>query len=82
MDGSLNPQHESIENIAQPTHNERARQRFVSSLRKRVMVDMAQSLRRAYEHEVLPAFKQAAKRPPRDGREIRRAMLELSLIHI
>ncbi|MBK6598154.1 MAG: class I SAM-dependent methyltransferase [Proteobacteria bacterium] len=76
MDGSLNPQHESIENIAQPTHNERARQRFVSSLRKRVMVDMAQSLRRAYEHEVLPAFKQAAKRPPRDGREIRRAMLE------
>ena len=31
----------SIESLTPPTHDEAARQRFVSTLRKRIMVDMA-----------------------------------------
>lgn len=65
-----------IADVAQPTHDEKARQRFVSTLRKRLMVDMAGSLRRRYDTTVEPAFRRAHRRPPRDGREVRRAMLQ------
>ncbi|MCB1623385.1 MAG: class I SAM-dependent methyltransferase [Pseudomonadales bacterium] len=75
MDGDLARQLPSIDQVARATHNERARQRFVSSLRKRVMVDMPQHLRAAYENVVLRDFKRQKKRAPRDGREIRQAML-------
>jgi hypothetical protein len=64
-----------ISEVAQATHDEKARQRFVSTLRKRLMVDMAGSLRRRYETVVEPAFRKQHRRAPRDGREVRRAML-------
>lgn len=64
-----------ISEVAQPTHDEKARQRFVSTLRKRLMVDMAGSMRRKYETSVEPAFRRQHRRAPRDGREVRRAML-------
>lgn len=63
-----------IEDLAPPTHDERSRQAFVSVLRKRIMADMARDLRRVYERDVAPAFEARHGRPPRDGREVRRAM--------
>jgi SAM-dependent methyltransferase len=64
-----------ISQVAQASHDEKARQRYVSTLRKRLMVDMAGSMRQRYETRVEPAFRRVHRRPPRDGREVRRAML-------
>jgi len=64
-----------IDQVATPTHDEAARQRFVSTLRKRIMVDMAGRLRGAYVGGVEPRFRAQHGRAPRDGREVRRAML-------
>jgi SAM-dependent methyltransferase len=66
----------SFDAITQPTHDERFRQAFVSQLRKYVMVDLAASLRSAYEVRVEPALREALGRAPRDGREVRKAMLD------
>jgi SAM-dependent methyltransferase len=65
-----------IDQIATPTHDEAARQRFVSTLRKRVMVDMAGRMKGAYTGAVEPRFRARHGRAPRDGREVRRAMLD------
>jgi ubiquinone/menaquinone biosynthesis C-methylase UbiE len=64
-----------IDELAVATHDEKARQRFVSTLRKRLMVDMAASMKRRYETRVEPEFRRRHGRRPRDGREVRRAML-------
>jgi SAM-dependent methyltransferase len=64
-----------FDDLAPPSHDEQSRQAFVSLLRKRIMVDMAGDMRRVYEREVAPAFEEKHGRAPRDGREIRRAML-------
>jgi SAM-dependent methyltransferase len=61
--------------LTQPTLNERARQQFVSQLRRHIMVDMAGSLRGVYEREVEPAVVARQKRAPRNALEVRRAML-------
>ncbi len=74
MDGDVGQRTIPIDRVARPTHDERARQRFVSSLRKRLMVDMAQTMRSQYEADVAPAFAARHGRLPRDGREVRRAM--------
>jgi SAM-dependent methyltransferase len=63
-----------IDAIALPTHDEAVRQRFVSTLRKRIMVDMAGRLRRTWEGEVEPQLRRRQGRAARDGREVRRAM--------
>ena len=64
-----------FEQMAPPSHDEAARQAFVSVLRKRVMADMAGELRNAYREEVEPAFRERHGRAPKDGREVRKAML-------
>jgi SAM-dependent methyltransferase len=64
-----------FEELAPPTHDESARQAFVSLLRKHVMADMAGDMRRSYEEEVRPEFQRHHGRAPRDGREVRQAML-------
>jgi SAM-dependent methyltransferase len=61
--------------LTQPTLDERARQQFVSSLRRHIMVDMAASLRGVYEHEVEPSLVARNERPPRTAVDVRRAML-------
>lgn len=61
--------------LAIPTHDERARQEFVSALRKHIIVDMAAGMRKEYTERVLPRFEVAHRRPPRDGLEVRKAML-------
>jgi ubiquinone/menaquinone biosynthesis C-methylase UbiE len=61
-----------IDQIALPSHDEAARQRFVSTLRKRVMVDMAGRLREDFNQGVAPGLSKRKQ----DGRSIRRAMLD------
>jgi ubiquinone/menaquinone biosynthesis C-methylase UbiE len=61
--------------LTAPTLDERAHQQFVSQLRKYIMVDMASSMRSVYTNEVEPRLKKSAGRAPRDGLEVRRAML-------
>jgi SAM-dependent methyltransferase len=64
-----------IDSIPQATHDEAARQGYVSMLRKHIMSDMAKDMRASYDATVQPSFKKAHGRTPKDGREVRRAML-------
>jgi SAM-dependent methyltransferase len=64
-----------FDDLAPPTHDELARQEFVSMLRKRIMVDMAGRMREVYRDEVEPEFAATHGRAPVDGREVRKAML-------
>jgi SAM-dependent methyltransferase len=61
--------------LTQPTLDERARQQFVSQLRRHIMVDMAGSMRGVYAREVEPSVIARHRRPPRNALEVRRAML-------
>jgi len=61
--------------LAEPTLDELARQQFVSSLRAHVMVRMAARMRAVYADAVEPQFTAANGRAPRDGLEVRKAML-------
>jgi SAM-dependent methyltransferase len=65
----------AFDSLTRPTLNERARQQFVSQLRRHIMVDMAGSLRRVYEREVEPGVVARHRRAPRNALEVRRAML-------
>lgn len=70
------PRSPRIDALARPTHDELARQRFVSTLRKRVMVDLAQQMRRHYHDSVEPQFQQQHGRAPQHATDIRRVMRE------
>jgi SAM-dependent methyltransferase len=61
--------------LTAPSLDERARQQFVSQLRKHIMVDMAASMRGVYADEVEPAFVKRKGRKARNAVEVRRAML-------
>ena len=58
------------------TRDERARQNFVSGLRAYVLNDMANGMRRIYEHETRPTFEREHGRPPSDGPEVHAALLD------
>lgn len=62
-----------IELLFEPTHDERARQSFVSSLRKLAIVDMRQALAEDYSGRVEPALA-ARGAAPADWRGIERVM--------
>jgi SAM-dependent methyltransferase len=61
--------------LTAPSLDERARQQFVSQLRKHVMVDMSATMRGVYGTSVEPREKQRRGRAPRTALEVRRAML-------
>ena len=63
----------NIEQCYQPTHDERARQQFVSMLRKHAIIDMRQEMRRDFDERVEPALK-ANNRTPQNWREVNAAM--------
>lgn len=63
----------NIEAQFHPTHDEHARQRFVSMLRKHAIVDMRGNLRKHYEQSVEPRLT-AKNKTPRNWRDIRAAM--------
>jgi ubiquinone/menaquinone biosynthesis C-methylase UbiE len=58
------------------TRDEKARQNFVSGLRAYVLNDMANGMRQVYEHEVRPGFERERGRPPSDGPEVHRSLLD------
>ncbi len=60
-----------IDGLFRPTHDEYARQRFVSALRKHAVIDMREDMRLVYETEKRPYFKDQG---PRDAREVQQAM--------
>jgi len=56
------------------SRDERARERFVSSLRAHVLTDVAESLKQAWENDVLPAFRAEHDRDPADAEEVHAAL--------
>jgi len=62
-----------IETLFRPTHDERARQQFVSTLRKHAIVDLRDMMKRDYDGRVEPAL-DARGESPQDWRGIERAM--------
>jgi SAM-dependent methyltransferase len=65
-----------IDTLYKPTHDELARQRFVSAVRKHVLVDKAAEMQASYEGNAKPAFARNKGRAPKDHLEIRQAMLD------
>ncbi len=60
--------------IAPPTQDELARQRFISSLRKHVMVTLPPAMRADYEAHAAADFARKEGHEPADGLEVRKAM--------
>ena len=73
MAANLAQQVPDIEMLFQPTHDERARQQFVSGLRKHAIIDMREDMTRDYRERVEPALV-ARGTQPADWRDIERAM--------
>ncbi|MBM3515035.1 MAG: class I SAM-dependent methyltransferase [Alphaproteobacteria bacterium] len=57
------------------THDEYARQSYISDLRMHILGDIGMGMERVYESRVKPAFEKAHKRPPKDEHEIHDVML-------
>lgn len=66
----------NVDDLVEPTHDEHARQRFTSVLRKRVLVDFAKDMKTVYQNAVEPRFEMTNGRKPKNGNEVRREMLE------
>ncbi len=60
--------------LAQPNHDELARQEFMLQMRKESIQVARHGSRTVYEQRVEPAFRRAQGRPPRDRHELRKAM--------
>lgn len=63
----------NIEELFRPSHDERARQGFVSMLRKHAWIHMRRAMKEDYESRVEPALERQGRRP-QDWREIEAAM--------
>ncbi len=63
-----------IDSLIDPTHDELARQGYVSRLRKYVLSDMQANMGDAYDAVVKPAFVESHGREPQDGEEVRSAI--------
>lgn len=66
----------NVAEMVKPTHDEIHRQRFVSILRKKILMDFASDMKVVYEKKVEPQFEKSNGRKPNDGREIRKLMLQ------
>ena len=65
-----------IDTLVDPTHDELARQGFVSRLRKHIMKDVADDMQTAYENAVKPAFVESHGREPESGEEVQDAIAD------
>jgi ubiquinone/menaquinone biosynthesis C-methylase UbiE len=63
----------NIDELFQPTHDERARQAFVSMLRKHAIIDLRKAVQADYEQRIKPELASQG-REPATWREIERAM--------
>lgn len=61
--------------LAQGTHDEHARQTYISDLRMHILGDIGLGMQGVYESRVRPAFEKKSGRPPKDEYEIRDVML-------
>lgn len=57
-----------------PTRDESARQDFVGALRKFVLVDLADDLKRHYQQSVAPRYERELGQPPEDGVAVHKAL--------
>ncbi len=76
-DGSVRPNTDTlpdIDSFFQPTHNEVARQSFVSALRKHVLVDKLGEMQQVYEGKKKAAFTKAKGHEPKTGDDVEEAM--------
>ena len=62
--------------MLKPNHDEINRQKFVSILRKKILVDFAEDMKSVYKNKVEPKFNDLNSRLPINGREIRTHMLK------
>ncbi|MDG2242962.1 MAG: class I SAM-dependent methyltransferase [Rhodospirillaceae bacterium] len=65
-----------IDTLVDPTHDELARQGFVSRLRKHIMKDVADDMQAAYEKSVKLDFVASHGREPDSGEEVRDAIAD------
>lgn len=63
-----------IDELFQPTHDERARQRFVSVLRNHAKSTMRDAMQRAYRDELAPAYVAEHGHEPASGADVERLM--------
>ncbi len=63
----------NIEELVRPNHDERARQGFVSMLRKHAIIDLRRAMQDDYDQRVEPALERAGRKPT-DWRGIETAM--------
>jgi ubiquinone/menaquinone biosynthesis C-methylase UbiE len=63
-----------IDDLFRPTHDERARQRFVSALRDHAKTTLRDRMQRSYKEKVEPRFVAEHGRAPESGAEIERIM--------
>lgn len=63
----------NIEELFQPTHDERARQGMVSMIRKLAIIDLRRSLKDDYDNRVEPTLDRAGHKP-KDWRAVEKAM--------
>lgn len=75
MDRDVDSNLQNVATLVESTQDEYHRQRFVSILRKKVLVDFAKDMKDTYLHKVEPAFEAKEGRKPKDAREIRKQML-------
>lgn len=62
--------------LAQGTHDEHARQTYISDLRMHILGDIGLGMQRVYESRVKPAFEKQHGRAPKDEHEVRDVMLD------
>lgn len=58
------------------THDEANRQAYAANLRMHVLAKIGDGLKDVYEHKAAPAFEKTNGRPPKDGREAMKAILD------
>jgi hypothetical protein len=61
----------NIDELYKPTLDEISRQRFVSALRKHVLVDKASEMKESFETIVKPAMRKSDKEFPKDGPHVK-----------
>lgn len=69
----------SVDNAAPATAEERSRQRFISAMRRKVLVDLAGDMRQTYESQVVPSIERTTGQAPQDAITVRKAMAERSI---
>jgi len=68
----------AIDAIPVSTHDEVARQKYVSFLRKFVMADLAGDMREVYDSSVAPRVRSETGEDAKDAREVRKAMEQVN----